>query len=80
MDFSLRLRAHSHDYDIVGEDNVTYGQVIHSVNGFTIYLLGDFERLFPPHESADDALEAFEDWAASNTLTNILTIDTKTSN
>jgi hypothetical protein len=74
MHFALRLRPRSDDYDIVDDDGASFGQVIHSANGYTIYLLGDFERLFPPHDTADAALEAFEDWAASNTITNIPTI------
>jgi hypothetical protein len=74
VDFSLRRRPRTDDYDIVGDDQAVFGQVIHSADGYTVYLLGDFERLFPPFPSADDALEGFEEWAASNTVSDIPTI------
>jgi hypothetical protein len=45
--------------------------VIKSPSGFTVYLLGDFEALLEPQETADAALEHFEDWAASNTTASI---------
>lgn len=71
MHFALRFRARSDDYDIVDDDGASVGQVIHSANGYTVYLLGDLERLFPPDDTAEAALHAFEDWVASNTITNI---------
>jgi hypothetical protein len=46
--------------------------VIASPEGCTVYLLGDFERLLPPAPTADAALEAFEEWSASNTFTDLL--------
>lgn len=69
--YSLRPRAKSNDYDIVNEKNTVRGQVIQSPAGFTVYLIGDFEPLLDPQSSADAALEAFEDWAASNTTSTI---------
>lgn len=68
---SLRARAKSDDYDIVNDAGDVRGQVIASPNGYTVYLLGDFEALLEPQESADAALEHFEDWVASNTTASI---------
>ena len=64
--YSLRRRPKSNDHDLI-DDGTVIGQVIASDRGHTIYLLGDFGQLLDPAESADAALEAFEDWAASNT-------------
>ena len=71
--YSLRRRPKSNDHDLI-DDGTVIGQIIASDRGHTIYLLGDFEQLLPSAESADDALEAFEDWAASNTLSDVLTL------
>lgn len=74
MTYALRKRAKSNDYDLVDADGVAIGQIVSSANGFTIYLIGDYEQLLPPAETADEALEAFEDWAASNTLSDLLVV------
>ena len=68
---SLRSRPKSSDYDIINADGDVRGQVIASPAGFTVYLIGDFESLLEPRETAQDALDHFEDWAASNTTTSI---------
>jgi len=68
---SLRSRPKSSDYDIINADGDVRGQVIASPAGFTVYLIGDFEPLLVPQETADLALEHFEDWAASNTTSTI---------
>jgi hypothetical protein len=70
---ALRKRPKSNDYDLL-DDDIVIGQVVASANGFTVYLLGDFEQLLPPASSADAALEAYEEWAASNTVSDILVI------
>jgi len=72
MTYSLRARPRSADFDLVDAEGVPLGQVIDSPGGFTIYLLGDVEPLLSRYGSADEALDAFEDWAASNTTNNIL--------
>ena len=69
--YSLRTRARSSDYDIINANGDVRGQVIASPAGFTVYLIGDFEPLLVPQETADLALEQFEDWAASNTTSTI---------
>lgn len=74
MTYSLRPRTGSNDYDIVESSGAALGQVIESKAGFTIYLLGDLEALLDPHPTADDALVAFEEWAASNTTDTIPSI------
>jgi hypothetical protein len=74
LSYSLRARPKSNDYDLVDGSGVALGQVIHSANGFTVYLFGDLEPLLSAQPTADEALEAFEDWAASNTTDNILII------
>lgn len=74
MTFTLRRRAQSNDSDIIDETGASFGQIIRSMNGYTVYVLGDYEQLFPPFDSDEEALDAFEDWAASNTMTNIPTI------
>ena len=75
--YSLRRRPKSNDHDLV-DDGTVIGQVIASDRGHTIYLLGDFGQLLDPAESADAALEAFEDWAASNTFNDLLVAKPKT--
>jgi hypothetical protein len=72
--YSLSRRPRSEDYDILKDSGDSIGQVVHSPDGFKIYLLGDFESLLDVYQTADDALEAFEDWAASNTTNTILVI------
>jgi hypothetical protein len=74
LSYSLRVQARSSDYDIIDESGGALGQVIQSASGFTTYLFGDFEALLPPCATADEALDAFEDWAASNTTDNTLVI------
>ncbi len=74
MSYALRRRPRSNDYDLVDDQGQGVGQVISSANGFTVYLLGDFEQLMAPAETAEDALEAFEDWAASNTVSDLLVV------
>ena len=69
--YALRARPKSVDFDIVNEKDDVRGQVISSPAGFTVYLIGDFEPLLQPAPDADAALEAFEDWAASNTTSSI---------
>jgi hypothetical protein len=71
MPYTLTERPGSNDFDIVDTDDPgkRIGQVVASKNGYTIYLHGDLEALLPPYPSSDAALEAFEDWTASNTLT-----------
>ena len=71
--YSLRRRPKSNDHDLI-DDGTVIGQIIASDRGHTIYLLGDYEQLLAPATSADAALEAFEDWAASNTLSDVLTV------
>ena len=71
MSYSLRPRAGSNDYDLIEESGATLGQVIGSRDGFRIYLLGDLESLLDTYPTADEALDAFEDWAASNTTDTI---------
>ena len=74
MSYALRRRPRSNDYDLIDAEGKAIGQVIASANGFTVYLLGDFEQLMELGGAADDALEAFEDWVASNTVSDILII------
>jgi hypothetical protein len=71
---TLRKRPKSNDYDLVDDDGTAIGQVIASDRGCTIYLLGDYEPLLPPAPDADAALEAYEEWAASNTVSDILVL------
>lgn len=68
---SLRSRPKSEDFDLLNDAGEVRGQVIKSPHGYTVYLLGDFESLLEPRETAQDALDHFEDWAASNTTTSI---------
>jgi hypothetical protein len=74
MTYALRKRPRSNDFDLVDQAGKAIGQVVASDTGFAVYLFGDFERLFDPSDSAEAALEAFEDWAASNTVSNVLLI------
>jgi hypothetical protein len=71
VSYSLRPRAGSNDYDLIEASGATLGQVIGSRDGFRIYLLGDLESLLDTYPTADEALDAFEDWAASNTTDTI---------
>lgn len=71
MSHMLRPRPRSNDYDIVDDTGAALGQVIGSEEGFRIYLLGDLESLLETYPTADEALEAFDDWAASNTTDTI---------
>ncbi len=75
MTYALSPRPRSNDYDIVEASGASLGQVIGSKDGFRIYLLGDLESLLETYPTADDALDAFEDWAASNTTDTIPVID-----
>lgn len=75
MSYSLRPRAGSTDYDLVDPSGAAVGQIIGSKDGFRIYLLGDLETLLDTCPTADDALAAFEDWAASNTTDTIPVIE-----
>jgi hypothetical protein len=75
VSYSLRPRAGSNDYDLVNASGASAGQVIGSQDGFRIYLLGDLESLLETYPTADEALEAFEDWAASNTTETIPVIE-----
>lgn len=75
MTYSLSKRARTNDFDILDETGTPIGQVVTADSGFAVYLLGDFERLLEPSPTAMDALEAFEEWAASNTLSDILVVD-----
>lgn len=61
------------DFDIVDGHGAAFGRIVKSVNGFTTYVFGDVEQLFPPHETAEEALAAFEQWTKNNTLTGIPT-------
>lgn len=72
--YSLRRRPKSNDHDLIDGDGTVIGQIIVSDRGHTIYLLGDYEQLLAPAKSADAALEAFEDWAASNTHSDLLIV------
>ncbi|CAN5180882.1 hypothetical protein BH09ACT5_BH09ACT5_21330 [soil metagenome] len=71
MSYSLRPRARSNDYDLVDASGNALGQLIGSKDGYRIYLLGDLESLLDTYPTPDDALDAFEDWAASNTTDTI---------
>ena len=71
MSYSLRPRARSNDYELIEESGTILGQVIGSKDGFRIYLLGDLESLLDTYPTPDEALDAFEDWAASNTTDTI---------
>lgn len=75
MSYSLRPRAGSNDYDLVKESGAVAGQVIGSKDGYRVYLLGDLETLLDTYPTADEALDAFEDWAASNTTGTIPVIE-----
>jgi hypothetical protein len=74
VSYSLTPRPQSNDYDLVDASGIALGQVIGSQDGFRIYLLGDLESLLETYETADEALDAFIDWAASNTTDTIPTI------
>jgi hypothetical protein len=78
VSYSLRPRARSNDYDLVETSGSILGQVIGSKDGYRIYLLGDLESLLDTYPTADDALDAFDDWAASNTTDTIPVISTET--
>lgn len=71
--FTLVPRPRSADFDIVGGNGAALGRVVKSVNGYTTYVFGDVEQLFPPHTTAEEALTAFEQWTMHNTLTGIPT-------
>ena len=71
VSYSLRPRTGTTDYDLVDASGAAVGQAIGSKDGFRIYLLGDLETLLDTYPTADDALAAFEDWAASNTTDTI---------
>ena len=76
VSYSLRPRARSNDYDLVDASGAAIGQVIGSTEGFRIYLLGDLESLLDTYPTAEDALAAFEEWAASNTTDSIPVVET----
>lgn len=69
--YTLRPRWRSHDFDIVNDEDNIRGQVIKSPAGFTVYLIGEFQPLLPALPDAKAALDAFEDWASSNTTSKI---------
>lgn len=79
MAYSLSKRPRSNDFDLVDDTGTAIGQVVSSDTGFAVYLLGDFERLFEPAPSAAEALESFEEWAASNTMSDLLIVDPQQS-
>lgn len=65
-DHTLRPRAKSDDFDILTDAGEVRGQVITSPHGYTVYVLGDLESLFEPFETAEEALNQFDEWAESN--------------
>ncbi len=71
----MSRRPRSNDFDILDEGGTPVGQIVTSDDGFAVYLLGDFERLLEPAPTAEEALERFEEWAASNTMSDLLIID-----
>lgn len=71
MKYTLRSKPKSNDFDLL-EDGRGIGQVINSANGFTVYLLGDVEALLDAAPTAEAALDAFEHWAATNTMPDLI--------
>ena len=71
MDYVLERKPKTNDYEIFDEDGKLVGTVVCTAEGASVYLLGDVARLLEPLPTPQDALEAFSDWAASNTYSDI---------